>query len=78
MCFHMLLFLSLLFMHHTHKSVGDGTCSYIWDFMLHCSLSEEENIFFSSLPNKGPEIHPEPINVLYIYLYFWQERFKYF
>lgn len=46
MCFHMLLFLSLLFMHHTHKSVGDGTCSYIWDFMLHCSLSEEENIFF--------------------------------
>lgn len=45
MFFHMLLFLSLSFMLHTHKPVGDRTCSYIWDFMLHCSLAVEENIF---------------------------------
>lgn len=40
-----LLFLSFPFMLHTHKSAGDGSWSYIWGFMLHCSLSGEKNIF---------------------------------
>lgn len=75
MFFRLLLFLSLPFMLHTHKPVGETTCSYMWDFMLHCSLAVEENIFV--LPFLTEDLKfTESINVLYIYL--WQEGFKYF
>ena len=60
---------------HTHKPVGETTGSYMWDFMLHCSLAVEENIFV--LPFLTEDLKfTESINVLYIYL--WQEGFKYF
>lgn len=53
-----------------------------WNLQLnlgfHASLfpCSGREYFCSSLLYKRPEIHPEPINVLYIYL--WQEGFKYF
>lgn len=37
---------------YTHQSAGDGTCSYIWGFMLHCSLSVEKSIFVQAVLTK--------------------------